>query len=156
MTNEVVQEINDAITTCGLAARLRLLGVKEAARVLQDVREQLVEGHPRVWWLSFKHGAVKGDPTQPAPEQIRQLLGEQTTCFFIPEPDETGGAVFRGDVGAILDVVMECRYFEYYLVSPSFEWTLCENDHNAVVGSVSPRATKVPPGLVALQARQRT
>ncbi len=155
MTNEVVQEITDAITTCGLATRIGPLEVTEAAKVLRDVQELLVEGRPRVWWLSFKHGALKGDTAQPAAEQIRRNLGEKTSCFFIPEPDETGGAVFRGDVGAALDVVMECRYFEYYLVSPAFEWTLCENDHNAVVGSVSPSASNVPPGLVALQTQQR-
>lgn len=43
--------------------------------------------------------------------------------------------IYEGCIQPIQEILSECFYFEYYIVSKKFLWLLCENEHGYLIGS---------------------
>ena len=42
--------------------------------------------------------------------------------------------LYEGKINAIVSVLKECHFLEYYVVSKRMEWIICENHHNILIG----------------------
>jgi hypothetical protein len=43
--------------------------------------------------------------------------------------------LYEGRINAIISILKELSFEEYYIVSKKLEWILCENHHNLLIGS---------------------
>ncbi|WP_429177040.1 DUF6756 family protein [Kosakonia sp. 1610] len=41
--------------------------------------------------------------------------------------------LYKTPLSALVFVIEQCRYFEYYVVSGELAWLVCENDHGEII-----------------------
>lgn len=149
----VVDEIQSAIESLrarGIDVAAVLVDPPQSEVILNEALCTFVEGGDRRWWWeSLKPSCVSrhfsgGDGWRrlseitPDPNELVWLIAEENGLPFYPVFETTPAAASR--------IIGECYGFEYYLVSKSFAWLLCENHHNTIfaVGSdVSARLSGV-------------
>lgn len=111
------------------------------SRILETFTVYGAQGRDHPWlWEGFKgeHYAVYLD----APEGYRwlpRLLPPDERVWLLTEDWERRKRdghywVFEGRVGTIEAVLGELFAFEYYIVDKKFEWLLCKNHHNVLIG----------------------
>jgi hypothetical protein len=67
--------------------------------------------------------------------------------WFVAEDDEPlSYPVYDATPRGAQQVIGECYYFEYYLISKDLSWLLCENHHDALIGVGAAIAERIPKG----------
>ncbi|QSQ21766.1 hypothetical protein JY651_42550 [Pyxidicoccus parkwayensis] len=144
---DVEREILQAVDTIGLGeADWQKLTPAQAREVVGRAKDAFVRGEPRAWWLSLNHEPAvfpypKGDAARHLLEHVPVSEG---WCWFVPECDEEQYPVFKVRIERIPRVLLECSFFEYYLVGREMDWLLIENDHNEIYF-----VRRLPSGVVA-------
>lgn len=99
------------------------------------------QGRDRPWlWEGFKgerYAVYLGEPE--GYRWLPRLLPPDERVWLMTEDwdgQKRNGHywVFEGRVGTIEAVLGKLFAFEYYIVAKNFEWLLCENHHNALIG----------------------
>ncbi|PVD40764.1 hypothetical protein C5188_20470 [Serratia liquefaciens] len=120
-------ELSAALKKCGLSDQQP----SNRTVLLGKIQEAFVVGNPRAWWTSFK---AKPSVLQCEDDSAYLRLVEVAppsarNVWFVVDESNEEKFIFDVPIHAIAEIVKECRYFEYYVVSPDFSWLLAENDH---------------------------
>ena len=102
---------------------------KENLKKIQDI---FVNGNPRVWWIALKYKTISFVFDQEEPyRRITDFFDAEENVWIIIEDDER--ILLKANVSDIIDIISECSYFEYNIVSQNFDRYLCETDHNEML-----------------------
>ena len=140
--NCVADEIERAREVLRLPAeQIRELPNEESSILYHDLLDTFVEGGERLWWWeAFKSPEFSID--------FRDENGFEHILPLVPDPNERiwfliGGGhfpfrpIYETTPTIAVSIIGECYGFEYYLVSKSRDWILCENHHGTIVGAGS-------------------
>ncbi|MES2766012.1 MAG: DUF6756 family protein [Bacteroidota bacterium] len=109
----------------------------EAAAIITQAKANFVKGNPRVWWLSLSQPFKTYDVVDfDSFDYFDKFLHQDSEfIWFIPEPDNEleEMVVFKSTSCALKEVLGECPFFEYYILTPDFKTLLIENDHNEII-----------------------
>jgi hypothetical protein len=100
----------------------------EKDSIIKQIKSKFVIGEPRVWWLSFAkepRSYIFDDEFQY--KRIVDFFNDDEICYFIPEFNDLH--IFKLAIKNIVDIISECSFFEYYIVSMDLARLLCETDH---------------------------
>ena len=129
-------EVTRAVRELALpVSEFRILPEQEASPIHASIEAHFVkEAGLRWWWEAFR------DLTT-----TQTHFAEGTGWSFLSRiaPPESGLVWFvvenhphfvlcEASVEAIQSVIGECWAFEYYVVSPSLDWLVCENHHDVM------------------------
>lgn len=139
MNGEVVQEISAALTLLNISSsNFRLLDDEEAREIYSSALQHFVSsGDRRWWWEDFRMPSFRFKSFDYPPDHIEELLPEtRSTVWLIVEDDkEVFYPVFEvKTISNISKVLNECFGFEYYIIEKNYQWLLCENHHNQLIG----------------------
>ncbi|QNF33664.1 hypothetical protein HUW51_13380 [Adhaeribacter swui] len=90
------------------------------------------------WWEHLKgepFGVNAGD-TKPF-EYLPQLIDEKEKIWFVAcdsYRDFSKFWLFQGYIKSIKKILQNHYSFEYYLISKKYEWLLCVNNHDKLIG----------------------
>lgn len=133
-----IAEIQKAIETLNLPPlAFRHLPCDEGERIYRGALRHFVgEGEPRWWWKHFATSASVNFASGDGWRHIPNLVPDANeSVWFIAEDDSLPFyPVFEATPTAISAVIGACYGFEYYIVQKSFEWLLCENHHDRMIG----------------------
>lgn len=125
---------------------------QEAADVVALVARRYDRSSEAVWWwegLEAPHERVPYE-TGGLKHLVLARVSKNENAYLIVTDDEPGPwPVFSGSVDNLLNLVLDQRYFEYFLSAPDAAWLIFDTHHNEAifVGNVaSPmRARNEPP-----------
>ncbi len=87
----------------------------------------------RIWlWDSIKEPCLTYQP-EDGLEELKSLLDQSEFYWFIASDEDGKYWVLEGTGKAIVRVLSETRYFEYYITNKKFSWVVCENHHGVMV-----------------------
>ncbi|MET1535728.1 DUF6756 family protein, partial [Burkholderia sola] len=97
----------------------------------ERIQEAFVAGNPRAWWLGFnKKPTVLHCADDSGYLRLAELAPPATkNVWFVVDESNEEKFIFDVPIHAIANIIRECRYFEYYVVSSDFSWLIAENDH---------------------------
>ena len=135
----VTQEIASALNVLSISqSSFRLLPEGEAKPLFEDLLSEFVNGEDRRWWweafssidysVDFDDGKAFERITDIAPDPLA------LTWFVVEEDQLPIYPIYEARPVDIQKVIGECYAFEYYIVSKSKKWLLCENHHNRMIG----------------------
>lgn len=134
----VKDEIRTALESLNISSVcFRELPDSEGEEVYRRALRHFVpEGKPRWWWEHFKSGISvdfpSGDGWRHIPEFVPNAC--EHVLFIVEDDSLPFYPVYDATPFAITEVIGECYGFEYYLVERNFQWLLCENHHNRMIG----------------------
>ena len=130
-------EVDDAIHRLAIPpTELRKLTQEEAEPILADIEARFVSGEPRVWWngLRNKESVVNEDRATLAETMPKLAPTTLDSLLFIPDNDDGGTLpVYEGCLEAILKVLFDTFYYEYYIHARDAAWFVASNDHNQLI-----------------------
>jgi len=87
----------------------------------------------RIWlWDSIKEPYKSYQPDDGIGE-LKSLLNESESYWFIASDEDGKYWVLEGTGKALVKVLSETRYFEYYITDKAISWLICENHHGVMV-----------------------
>ncbi|MBF5010427.1 DUF6756 family protein [Burkholderia pseudomultivorans] len=120
-------ELCTALKRCGLSDEQP----KNRKALLERIQETFVAGNPRAWWLSLKKKPIVLNYADDSGYlRLAELVPPATeNVWFVVDERNEEKLIFDVPIHAVSEIIRECRYFEYYVVSPDFSWLMAENDH---------------------------
>lgn len=89
------------------------------------------------WWSSFLEPKHYFHPENVF-KTLPLLIDNKETVYFIIEDERKEKEnfwLYEGKLPAIISVLKELPFAEYYIVSKKLDWIICENHHNYLIGS---------------------
>lgn len=137
-------DIEKALKTTGLSSNdFKLVNPYEYEKVLVAILDKFTtlgkKGLNCSWlWNSFKDPKSSIQLDYPPP-YLKKLVALEEKVWFVAENQgrtkQHGNFwLYEGKVATIIDILGEMYSFEYYIVSKKFEWLLCENHHEILIG----------------------
>jgi len=146
------QQINlAAAALCLKPTEFRQIRVHQYQDILLSIIDHFTtlgrKGWNAPWWDHFK-GVEIGIHTTDAYKLLPELVPSEERVWFVAEDwgrnkRDGGFWLFEGKIQAIVSVLGEMFGFEYYVVSKKFEWLLCENHHDILIGVGQPMVDKM-------------
>ncbi|MNQ35554.1 hypothetical protein D3C85_490430 [compost metagenome] len=119
-------ELSAALKNCGLGDQQ----ASDSVALLEKIQKKFVVGNPRAWWTGLKNANVLSFEGDSGYLRIAKLAPPSVThVWFVVDECNEEEFIFNVPIHAVSQIIKECRYFEYYVVSPDFYWLLAENDH---------------------------
>lgn len=123
------EELEEAVKSIGLLYNEVLLENLTKESIISRIKQKFVKGNPRVLWLGF---VEKPEFLQlEDEEEVRTFLisefGESTPVYFLIEEDDF--FLLKVKTREVVSIILECRYFEYYVVDEGISKLFGENDH---------------------------
>ena len=146
------QQIN--LTAAALSLKpteFRQIRVHQYQDILMSIIEKFTtlgrKGWNATWWDHFK-GVESAIHTADAYKLLRELVPTEERVWFVAQDwgrnkHDGGFWLFEGKIQAIVSVLDEMFGFEYYIVSKKFEWLVCENHHDVLIGVGQPIVAKI-------------
>jgi hypothetical protein len=97
------------------------------------------------WWDSFREPICRFH-SENVFDDLEALINKEEVVWLAIEDDEKTHEkywLFEGKIQAIISILKELPYVEYYIVSKKLEWILCENHHNLLIGAGKPIVEKL-------------
>ena len=134
----VIKEIDAAIKSLDIdPSSFVRLNREQNENLYQRLLEKFVaSGNRRWWWEDFKLPKYDFEEHPNRIEQLRSILVEiKEKVWFMPEDDEYDFyPIYESEPAVIPDILSECFFFEYYIISKQENWLICENHHNHLIG----------------------
>ena len=89
------------------------------------------------WWQHFLEPRYSFH-SKDVFEVLLKLIDNNEIVWFIIEDkrkEQEHFWLYEGKISAIISILKELHFEEYYIVSKKFEWIVCENHHNLLIGS---------------------
>jgi hypothetical protein len=138
MDDELLKQIRESTQK---RANIRELDAAACAAALRVIENKLIDSTRRStwWWESLRvpHKARAYEEDR-AVAEIEQLIGNRSEMVWLVVTDDQRPPwpIFHGPLGEILGVIGDQRFFEYFLVSPTFpnpDWVIFDTHHNEFV-----------------------
>ena len=126
--SESEKEVNEAIANYKIENEVIVFKGDEKESILQSLQDIFVIGNPRAWWLS-----LKDKPTsyicndEQSYKYIKNFFKEEEEVWFIVEDDEC--LLYKTKIINVINIIGDCSFFEYNIISKDYRKFLCENDH---------------------------
>lgn len=134
--SELRAELEDAFNKAGIGDYV----VVNATAIIEKIKKNYVSGNPRAWWLSLKN---KIDTLHYEDNSGYKYIAEivenkfsqahNSYVFFLADENNEQMYLYKIPLNALVFVIKQCRYFEYYVVSEELSWLVCENDHGEII-----------------------
>lgn len=126
------KEINEAISSLKIEEKVKIFEGEKKREFLQKMQDFFVVGNPRVWWLSLKYKPVTFVFEQEdSYKRITDFFGEDEEVWWVIEDEEQ--LLYKTNISHIINIISECSYFEYNIITQNYDRFLCENDHNEIL-----------------------
>ena len=87
----------------------------------------------RIWlWESVKK-PYQYYQAEDTIKELEKILDTYEKYWFIVTDEDGKYWVLEGTGVAIIKVISESRYFEFYITDKMFSWFVCENHHNEII-----------------------
>jgi len=134
----VIKEIDAAIKSLDIdpSSFVRLNREQNENLYQRLLKKFVASGNRRWWWEDFKLPKYNFEEHPNRIEQLRSILVEiKEKVWFMPEDDEYDFyPIYESEPAVIPDILSECFFFEYYIISKQENWLICENHHNHLIG----------------------
>lgn len=145
------ETIAAAAEQAGLGDRIQLVGPHRYLSVLIAILEARTKRGRRGledswWWESLRDPvSVRVSDTNAT---LRRILPCDESVWLLIEnfgaPKKRGHHwLYRAIARDALNLILELPYCEYYLVSPRYDWLVCENHHGLLIASGAPIAERL-------------
>lgn len=124
-------EIMEAIINLNIENEVKVFTGEEKEHILSKLQEIFVTGNPRVWWLSLKYKPISfiiEEPDSISYKRIADFFDKEEVVWFVVEDDAR--LLYRTKVSHVVDIIGQCRFFEYNIISKNLERFLCETEHD--------------------------
>ena len=137
MDDPLAPKIAEIASRLGLGDdTFRALNEQDANVILQHTQDEFLTQPPRAnwWWEVFREPQSSIQfQDQRGYERLGQLISSHKEKHWFIASRMSGFLVYEGTIDAIQTIIGECHPIEYYVVSKSYEWLLCENHHNFLI-----------------------
>lgn len=135
----VTEEIENALELLSIEnSSFQLLSDNEANPLFRKLLDRFVSGGDRRWWwesFSLPEYSLNFDDQQAFQRITTVVPDPQESVWIVIEDDQLPiYPIYEGSPENIQKVIGECYGFEYYIISKSMTWLLCENHHNRMLG----------------------
>ncbi|MNV85064.1 hypothetical protein D3C71_1789860 [compost metagenome] len=139
-------ELSTALKKCGLSDQQ----ASNRDALLEKIQKKFFVGNPRAWWTSFKRRPIVLQCEDDSGYlRLAELAPSSATdVWFVVDECNEEKFIFNVPLHAVAQVIKECRYFEYYVVSPDFSWLLAENDHGDLLFVTDAEHLNPPPAEI--------
>jgi hypothetical protein len=135
-------QLTPVAKSLGLDAQFRRVGPHRHAAILQRIIETRTTLGPSAidalwWWESLRDPWTYVVPPDPI-ALLQALIPADEPLWFVAETRGGGQKrhgnfwLYESTVAAICAVLRETHAFEYYLVSRTMDWLICENHHDCL------------------------
>lgn len=135
---EVSKEISIAIKTLNYSEeQIKLLDFGSGKKLYYELLEWFVKsGDRRWWWEDFKQESFDFLEYDKPFEQLIDFIPdlEKNVWLMIEDDQEDFYPIYDCQPLIIGNLIEECFGFEYYVISKSKNWLICENHHNRLIG----------------------
>ena len=139
MSSDIKNWIEDASKKLGL--NVKRFDPEIAKALVASIRQRFVDGNPRAWWMALKVPYTQYDSNKVSLSSV--LPPTDSYVLLILETGDLDLPVFKLPVSDIEKVIMECPYFEYYVVGSTIDWLVAESDHNVFYVAERPNSGDV-------------
>ncbi len=133
-------ELSSAISTYLAATpETRLLKADEAELVRMEVARRFGFSVRQVWWWEHLPSPTESLAYSDGCEGLRLLstvlpAGTQRAYLFATDDDPPPWLCVSGPPHALLDLVAQLRFFEFFIVDDGMTWIVFDTHHNTLVG----------------------
>ena len=130
-------ELLDELSAVAKAQSIDELSPSAADQVVQSVAASLLESKPGTWWwTSLREESFKVDYTDEGLSLLAKLLDDMgSVCLVATDDEPPPWPVFEGPVDAIIELVSQQRFFEYFVTAPPYDWAVFDTHHNLLVAA---------------------
>jgi len=140
MDTELEGEVRRAIASkVGVA----LLPPAETEALRMKVASAFEFDQEEVWWwtrTSAKRNAIEYG-SQNGLQVLRTLLAQRArglVSLFITDDEPPPWLCLRGELSAVVEVLEDIRFVEYFVTDDTLEWVVFDTHHNELVDYVGP------------------
>ncbi len=111
------------------------LSYQSASEACKELAARFLGDSPsRWWWDSLKSDPVIVPYNDEEVFDLLQRILPSSEILFIPTDDEEGQwPVYTGSVSAVINMVMELQFFEYFIADKGYNWVVFDTHHNSLV-----------------------
>lgn len=125
---ELEEEIMESISNLKIQEKVKVITGEEKKNILLELQKTFVNGNPRVWWLSLKYEPTFLVFKQEKPyKEIVNFFDKEEDVWFVIENDDQ--ILLKTKISHVIDIIGDCIYFEYNIISKNYDRFLCETDH---------------------------
>ena len=118
------------------ASQFRILSGQEATPILSGIEAHFVkEAGRRWWWEAFQDvpTAQTHFPDGTGWRHLNRIVPPKSGLVWFVVESDPAFVLCEATVEAVQSVIGECWAFEYYVVSRSLDWLVCENHSDVVI-----------------------
>lgn len=126
--DELEEEIMESISNLKIQEKVKVITGEEKKNILLEIQKTFVNGNPRVWWLSLKYKPTSFVFKQEKPyKKIVNFFDKEEDVWFVIENDDQ--ILLKTKISHVIDIIGDCTFFEYNIISKNYDRFLCETDH---------------------------
>jgi hypothetical protein len=134
----VEEEVDNAVRAAALSPDVaRKCNPAEASAIVSQAMAKFVKGDPLWWWNSRAEGPWEFHPydTHDFEHLPKHVPAGQTRCWFIPETESAKEPlpVYDCTIDAVVAIVKDCSFSEYYVVGKRMDWIAINTHHGQFV-----------------------
>lgn len=131
-------ELEEAIRTAGIDDYY----VENAQEIISMIKNVFVNDNYSPWWLSLKHRlSVTSYPDDTGYKNILRIVTDKfkrgkicdDNVFIIADEGNACMCLYKIALESLINIIENCRFFEYYIVPYDLSWLICENDHGDLI-----------------------
>lgn len=119
-------------------ARVKCLPVGTADAFVRSLSDTFVSNAAAQWWWEslrvpskhFRYGSGDGISIM-----LELIKAEKSVVLVVTEDTHPPLALYEGEPGAIVELIRECRFFEYALAAPDASWIVFDTHMNELIAA---------------------
>jgi len=135
---EVNQEISKTIKTLKYSdEQIKLLDFNTCKELYYELLDFFVKsGDGRWWWEDFKQESFDFHEYERPFEKLNEIIPDlkKKVWLMVEDDQEEYYPIYDCEPSIIGLIIGECFGFEYYVISKTKDWLICENHHNRLIG----------------------
>jgi hypothetical protein len=132
---ELLKELDAAAIEVG---RIRFLPARTADALVKSLSETFVSNVAAQWWWEslrvrskhFSYGSEDGISIL-----LDLVKDENSVVLVVTEDAHAPLALYEGEPEAIVEVIRQCRFFEYALAAPDASWIVFDTHMNQLIAA---------------------
>lgn len=139
MDSGLIDELNAACVAVGGVKRL--LPAEESTLIDRIARDFIQNPSMIRWWASLRFKSVRFPYGHGSPwDELQRVLADWKTATLVVTDDEAPPwPAYRGSCSAIVEVLQNCRFFEYFLVAPDVSMVVFDTHMNDLITTRLPQ-----------------
>lgn len=130
--------VDEAVSNLGLRGLVEKLDSVASKTVIESTAEAFVDDRKKIWWWESIRTDVQSASIQATNGYTRLAeVCPSGVCYLVVTDDleDTYWTVYSLETKLLKPLIGDCHAFEYFVVSPRFEWVVFENHHDILIGA---------------------